>query len=428
MRILVNGASGLIGNAVCARLSAGGHEIVAAVRSADSLAPRSANRVIVADMAKTDAAGWAAHLRDVDVVINCAGTLQDGPREDTQAVHAVGADALFAACEQSGIRRVIHFSAIGVDREQPSAFSVTKHRGDMMLKTRDLDWVILRPSVVLGRAVFGASALFRGLAALPVVPVMAGTGALQVVQLDDVTETVAKLAEQHEPAKVELELAGPERLSMEEIVARYRDWMGWKPARRWTVPDWLSRLLYRLGDLAGLLGWRPALRSTASKEIGRGAVGDPAPWTQATGIVPTSLAAALARGPATVQDRWFAKLFFLKPVILVILAGFWISTGIISLTIGYRIGLDLMIAAGTGALAAPGVIAGAVADLLIGVAIAWRPTARKGLWAAIALSLFYAVAGTVLLPELWKEPLGPLLKIWPILALHFVALAVLEER
>lgn len=428
MRILVNGASGLIGNAVCARLSAGGHEIVAAVRSADSLAPRSANRVIVADMAKTDAAGWAAHLRDVDVVINCAGTLQDGPREDTQAVHAVGADALFAACEQSGIRRVIHFSAIGVDREQPSAFSVTKHRGDMMLNTRDLDWVILRPSVVLGRAVFGASALFRGLAALPVVPVMAGTGALQVVQLDDVTETVAKLAEQHEPAKVELELAGPERLSMEEIVARYRDWMGWKPARRWTVPDWLSRLLYRLGDLAGLLGWRPALRSTASKEIGRGAVGDPAPWTQATGIVPTSLAVALARGPATVQDRWFAKLFFLKPVILVTLAGFWISTGIISLTIGYRIGLDLMIAAGTGALAAPGVIAGAVADLLIGVAIAWRPTARKGLWAAIALSLFYAVAGTVLLPELWKEPLGPLLKIWPILALHFVALAVLEER
>jgi uncharacterized protein YbjT (DUF2867 family) len=96
MRILVNGASGLIGNAICARLSAGGHEIVAAIRRTDSISPRTADRVVVADMATTDAAGWAAHLWDVDVVVNCAGTLQNGPREDAQAVHAVGADALFA--------------------------------------------------------------------------------------------------------------------------------------------------------------------------------------------------------------------------------------------------------------------------------------------------------------------------------------------
>lgn len=387
-----------------------------------------AHRVVVADMGSTGAEGWLRHLQDVDAVVNCAGTLQDGPREDTHIVHAAGADALFRACEQLCIRRVIHFSAIGVDREQPSAFSATKHRGDQMLKARDLDWVILRPSVVLGRGVFGASALFRGLAALPVVPVMKGTGALQVVQLDDVTETVAKLVETPGTARLDLELAGPERLSMTEVVARYRDWMGWRPARRWTVPGWLAALLYRVGDLAGRLGWRPALRSTAGKEIGRGATGDPGPWTEATGIVPTSLAAALTREPATVQDRWFAKLFFLKPVILVTLAGFWLATGIISLTIGYGIGVDLMTDARTGALAAPGVIAGAVADILIGLAIAWRPTAKKGLWAAIALSLFYVVAGTVLLPELWNEPLGPLLKIWPILALHCVALAILEER
>jgi hypothetical protein len=38
------------------------------------------------------------------------------------------------------------------------------------------------------------------------------------------------------------------------------------------------------------------------------------------------------------------------------------------------------------------------------------------------------VTGTILLPELWNEPLGPLLKIWPIFALHLVALAILKER
>jgi hypothetical protein len=38
------------------------------------------------------------------------------------------------------------------------------------------------------------------------------------------------------------------------------------------------------------------------------------------------------------------------------------------------------------------------------------------------------VAGTLMLPQLWRDPLGPMMKIWPILVLNFVALAILEER
>ena len=54
----------------------------------------------------------------------------------------------------------------------------------------ELAWVILRPSVVLGRNAYGSGALFRGLAALPILPVLPHAGALQAVQLDDLTRTV----------------------------------------------------------------------------------------------------------------------------------------------------------------------------------------------------------------------------------------------
>jgi hypothetical protein len=50
------------------------------------------------------------------------------------------------------------------------------------------------------------------------------------------------------------------------------------------------------------------------------------------------------------------------------------------------------------------------------------------LYAGLALSGFYMIAGTVLLPRLWIEPLGPLLKVWPIIVLMLVALAILEDR
>jgi hypothetical protein len=87
-----------------------------------------------------------------------------------------------------------------------------------------------------------------------------------------------------------------------------------------------------------------------------------------------------------------------------------------------------MLRTGAGSLAGPSVVAGAIADIVIGVAIAFRRSSRVGLYGAVGLSLFYAIAGTILLPELWSEPLGPLMKIWPIIVLHLAALAIIEER
>jgi len=118
---------------------------------------------------------WAAVLGGVDAVVNCAGTLQDSPGESTEGVHYTGIRSLFAACENSNVRRVVHLSALNVERKA-SAFSKTKLAGDADLMSRDLDWVVLRPSVVIGRAAYGGSALMRGLASLPLLPVMPVTG------------------------------------------------------------------------------------------------------------------------------------------------------------------------------------------------------------------------------------------------------------
>jgi uncharacterized protein YbjT (DUF2867 family) len=429
MKVLVVGATGLIGASVCARLSTDGHEITALVRPGSKSVPTAVRQVIELDIAAAShTEDWLPKLASIEAVVNCAGVLQDSPRERTRDVHVAGAAALFLACEQLGIRRVIHFSAIGADREQLSAFSETKHQGDRALMARDLDWVILRPSVVLGRPAFGASALLRGLAALPILPLMPNTGELQVVQLEDVAATVSFFLDPSAPSHLEMELVGPQRLAMEQVIALYREWFGWPAARAYRLHAAAGALLYRLGDFAGSLGWRPPMRSTARREIARGAIGDPSRWIETTGAQPRALDAALAAEPATVQERWFARLYFLKPVTFIVLSFFWLATGIVSLTTGYVHGVELMLRTGAGVLSEPAVIAGALADICVGLAIAWRPFARLGLHAAIGLSLFYVAAGTVLLPELWNEPLGPLMKIWPIMVLHFVALAILEER
>jgi uncharacterized protein YbjT (DUF2867 family) len=430
MRLLVAGATGLIGAALVTRLVERGDAVVAVARRTirAARAMPSVHWVELDIAAANRPEDWLPHLAGVDAIVNCAGVLQDSARDSTRGVHVEGVAALFAACERAGIRRVVQLSAIGVDRETPTAFSRSKREGDEALMQRNLDWVILRPSVVLGPAAYGGSALFRGLAALPWLPVMPDTGPLQIAQLEDVVASILFFVAPDASSRLAVEIAGPERLSFADIVRAYRQWLGWPEPRLVSLPRWAAALLFILGDFAGWLGWRSPLRSTARHEIMRGAIGDPAPWTTVTGIAPKSLAAAMAARPASVQERWFAGLYILKPLIFVVLSLFWAVTGLLSVGPGYRIGVELMNAGGAGALSGPSVIAGGLLDLAIGIAIAFRRTTRRGLYAGLALSVFYIVAGTALLPELWIEPLGPMLKIFPIMLLMAVALAILEDR
>lgn len=424
MRILLVGGTGLIGSAIHARLSAAGHHCILVSRH-----PAAARdpRHITLDVARaTDASKWKGLLAGVDAVINAAGALQG---HGMRGVHVTGSAALYSACESAGVRRVVLFSAIGSDVDAPSDFSRTKREGEAALMARDLDWVILRPSVVIGRAAYGGSALLRGLAALPVLPVMPDTAAIQPVHLDDVVETVLFFLQPGAPSRVAIDLAGPRQMAFSDAVALFRAWLRWRPAYRLQLPSWVASVAYRAGDVAQMLGWRTPINTTAQAEMRRGATGDPEPWRQLTGTTPRDLEAALAREPASVQERWFARLYVLKPLIFGVFGAFWIATGIISLSAGWNIGMSLLLEGGLqGNVAALVVTAGALADIVIGLAILSRPLSRYGLWAALIISLTYAVIGTILVPRLWADPLGPMLKIWPVIMLNLVAMAIREDR
>jgi len=425
--VLVVGVTGFIGGAVACRLHSLGTTVVGVSRSV----PRTSIpiRHLRLDIARaTDPAAWRTALAGVDAVVYCAGALQEGPGESLEAVHDAGPAALFRACAEAGVRRVVHLSALGADRAA-TVFTRSKRAGDQALMGSDLDWVILRPSVVIGRNAFGGAALLRGLAALPVVPVPDRAAPLQVVHIDDVLDTILFFLRSDAPARVTLELVGPHAWRFDELVALFRRWLGWRPAEQVRLPRWLAVVGFGFGDLMGYLGWRTAIRSNAAQELLHADIGDPRHWTELTGIRPRDIERVLAMEPASVQERWFARLYLLRPWIFAVCALFWISTGVVALGPGWNKGISLMNEGGVfGWPAVAVVIAGALCDIAVGLAIGWRRTARAGVIVAFIVTIVYGVVGTVLVPRLWSDPMGPMLKVLPILVLHLAALGIIEDR
>jgi len=136
MKVLIVGASGLIGSAIAARLASEGHEIVAVARHPpqNSFPPAA---WIALDLARaTDPNDWTAVLAGIEAVVNCAGVLQDGPGDSTAGVHTSGPAALFRACERQGIRRVIHLSAVGAD----VSLAAVGHLRGLRVLTPDVVW------------------------------------------------------------------------------------------------------------------------------------------------------------------------------------------------------------------------------------------------------------------------------------------------
>jgi hypothetical protein len=53
----------------------------------------------------------------------------------------------------------------------------------------------------------------------------------------------------------------------------------------------------------------------------------------ATGIVPKTIAQMIGQRPATIQDKWFARLFLVKALVVASLVAFWIVSGLIALLV-----------------------------------------------------------------------------------------------
>ncbi|MHC2297051.1 hypothetical protein ACVJBD_001257 [Rhizobium mongolense] len=235
--------------------------------------------------------------------------------------------ALYTAAKTSDVPLIVQISA---NTDAPVAdlpFLATKRRADDALASSGLPNVILRPAPVVGRNSHGRSALLRALASMPF--------GLPLIHSQSPVETRyqrCRCSRQRSSLRRNSHRKRYcTRIQRDAHALRNRETappMARPSARaRHPIPAALAKPVTWLADIAGRLGWRSPLRSTAMAIMSKGVT--------CNGTVPAirsgSVAATLAANPSGIQDLWFARLFLLKPLMVAGLALFWLLSGIIPL-------------------------------------------------------------------------------------------------
>ena len=418
--VLVLGANGFIGSRVAAALSAAGYQVRAGARDTRTASRRAPHfEWVKADFFNlTRVDDWQGLLTGVDAVVNCVGVLQDGGKDSNRIAHIDGPRALIAACEGAGVSRLIHVSAVGADEGAGTLYASSKAETEAMVSASGLDWVILRPSLVVDRAAFGGTGFIRALSAMPVVmPVVGGEQVFKPVALADLAQAVVKLVSDRSITRETLDITGPETVTMVETLSLYRGWLGFEAAPVVRVPRWMAAPVIVVGDVLGRLGWPSPLRSTAMKQLDYGAAGADSDWASRLGVDARSFRRFLSENPASVQDVWHARLWGVRPIAIVVLGLFWFLTGVVSYTVGWEQSLAIIRETAAARFAWPIVWFGALLDVVLGLMLFVRPwTSRVAVFMFLA-TIGYLIAATILLPQYWLSPLGPWLKVLPMMAL-----------
>lgn len=258
MHILLTGSTGFIGRTLQAALTKAGHTVHSGVSpSARTLQPHHVPMDFARD---TTAEVWLPRLQGIDAVINAVGVLRDSSTRPIDAVHTHTPMALFDACAQAGIGRVVHISALGVAQGH-TRYATTKRAADEHLLAlakahTKLSAAVLRPSIVFGKG-GASSALFMNLAQLPIAllpgPVL--DAKVQPVSVHDLAQAVVALLGSQQTTTGIVECTGPQALTMGELIASLREQQGRRPAKFVRMPQVLTQLSARMGDMVPAVPW-----------------------------------------------------------------------------------------------------------------------------------------------------------------------------
>lgn len=228
--ILVTGGTGFVGGNLARELVSGSRTVRCLARHPER-APAPGCQPAAGDVTSISAV-LKAMTPEVEAVVNLVGILAESRGATYRAVHVEGTRNVVDACKRMGISRLIHMSALGARPDAPSEYHRTKWEAEEIVRGSGLEYTIFRPSVIFGREDRFTNVFAKAMRHSPVVFVPgSGRNRMQPVFVKDVAMAFAGSLEMKGTVGRTLEVAGPETLTLDEVIDKIGDAAGKRPGK-----------------------------------------------------------------------------------------------------------------------------------------------------------------------------------------------------
>jgi NADH dehydrogenase len=265
--IAVVGGTGFLGRHVCAALQAAGRDV------------RVLSRRTGCDGRTLETGA----LRGCEAVVNLAGIKLEQGAQTFQAVHVDLVARLLDAMKAAGIRRLVHVSVVVARADPRLPYHDTKWKGEELVRSSGLDATILRPGVIYGVGDDLLAHLSLMLRIAPIFPIVNdGRSPMMPVQAGDVARGVVAAIDRPETAGKTVDLVGPERLALRDVVGRVAEAAG-RPV--WIVPTPAALMKGPVGIMERTMAQPLSTRAQLAM-LEEGLAGDPDAARRELGVEP----------------------------------------------------------------------------------------------------------------------------------------------
>jgi len=219
MDILVAGGNGFIGTNLVDELLDRDHAVTVLARNPAAADLPEAVETVSGDITAYESIESA--LEGHDAVVNLVALSPlfkpKGGNKMHDEIHRHGTENLVRAAEEGGVDRFVQMSALGADPNGATAYIRAKGQAETHVRESDLDWVIVRPSVVFGEG--GEFISFTKKLAPPFLTPLPGGGKtrFQPIWVDDLVPMLADSVEADEHVGETYELGGPDVLTLADV-------------------------------------------------------------------------------------------------------------------------------------------------------------------------------------------------------------------
>jgi NADH dehydrogenase len=224
MRVVVTGGTGFVGSEVVdGLLAAGGHHVVVTSRDPGSVT-RWGNRVEVAQAFAGDPTSLGRAFARADVVVHAIQFPNHPVENPTRGwtyleVDGKGTAVAARVARNMGVRRFVYLSGAGAGQGRPQPWFRAKDMAEAAIRASGMEHTLLRSSWTYGSRDRSMNRFVAFCRYLPVVPII-GDGRTTVwpIYVKDVARCAVEAVVREGMTETALDLGGPERLSMDDIV------------------------------------------------------------------------------------------------------------------------------------------------------------------------------------------------------------------